>query len=782
MKRTIIYFSTLLAATTLSAETLTPTQALARVKGSSSIHKIASRAVVEATPMRVVALDSEPEMYLFTPAEGGLLLVSAESETPALIGYSDNYTAGEELPPALEGMMRIWASEIEAQRAGNVIYKENSRAEEDFAAIEPICSTRWNQDAPYNGKCPVLGGSRTYTGCVATAMAQVLKVYQYPEKCSGGTYSYYWNAGGENLSLNFDDVTLDWANMLNTYPSSATQAQKDAVATLMQALGYSSNMNYHTDGSGTAGIYMAVGLARNFDYDAASIEYANRASYSLSDWQRKVYNTLAEGYPVYYDGATMDAQPLGHAFVVDGYRSEGYFHLNWGWGGMSDGYFLLTALDPDAQGIGGAYPSAGFDAIQGAIFGLKKGNDASAKDIPLHISCSGGFNAGSSSAVLGKNATFSLTDYLINSGIEAVNPYLGVIFRNADGTEYKVRTTAQIGTLQIGYGYGVNSYSVTVPSGMADGKYTVLPAAYSGTSQKYYPILCNIGSGTQLNATVSNGTITFESPILPELSGTIESAPEKIYVNKAFSVSGSIEGLNAASYYGEIKGRLYRTDAATIRANIGSFMGSIDGNSSSPFQTSFILERDLTSGEYDLALTNENGKIISNRVRVEVVSAADDGKLTASDMKVLSTQKNNLQFEVTLTASEGNFSGPVYIQLHQKGNYNEYVARIESESIDIPLNAKKTITISGEFENGVVGMSYTPYVYYYHLGEWTEAAGRQRKSFTLQEPSAINEIEADRNDTGEEYFDLTGRRIASPTHGLYIRKSRTTSTTKLIIK
>ncbi len=743
-------------------------QALARVKGNSSIKKIASQAAVESTPARVIALDSEPEMYLFTPAEGGMLIVSAESETPALIGYTDNYTAGDELPPALEGMMRIWASEIEAQQSGNVIYQTSSRAEEDFAAIEPICKTRWNQDAPYNGKCPLLGGASTYTGCVATAMAQVLKVYQYPEKCSGGTYSYSWSSGGKNLSLNFDDVTLDWANMLNDYSSSATQTQKDAVATLMQALGYAANMNYHTDGSGAYDNHMAVALVRNFDYDAASIEYAHRSSYSLSEWQHKIYSTLADGYPVYYDGSTNDTQPMGHAFVVDGYRSEGYFHINWGWGGMSDGYFLLTALDPAAQGIGGAYPSAGFDANQGAIFGLKKGNVTSPNDIPIHLYSSGGFSAVSNSAVLGKTASFSFTNHLFNSSIEAVSPYLGVIFRNTDGTEYTTHATSELGMMDIGYGYILNPYSVPVPSDMTDGNYTVRPAAYSGKNQTYYNIPCNVGLGTQINATVSNGTITFEPATLPELAGTIESAPEKIYVNKAFTVSGNLEGLNTASYYGQIRGRLYRTGAATIRANIGKFISSIDGNSTCPFQTTFTLTKDLASGEYDLALANEKGKIISNRVKVNVVSAADDGALRASGMTCVKPYMNDLQFEVTLAASDGNFIGPVYLRLNERGNYKNHVKIIESEKIEIADGSKQTITITGTFGEGVEGKDYTAYIYYYRSGEWIEASGRQRKSFTLNAHSAINEIEADRNEINGEYFDLTGRRVASPSRGIYI--------------
>jgi len=119
--------------------------------------------------------------------------------------------------------------------------------------LPPICKTKWNQNAPYNNLCPTVGTTNCVTGCVATAVAQVLKTYEYPTQCSGGTYSYTWTANNsQTLSLNYDEVTLDWANMLDTYDASATDEQKNAVATLMKAVGYGVNMGYTTSESGAA--------------------------------------------------------------------------------------------------------------------------------------------------------------------------------------------------------------------------------------------------------------------------------------------------------------------------------------------------------------------------------------------------------------------------------------------------------------------------------------------------------------------------------------------------
>lgn len=781
MKKTIIYLTTILTAAGLNAETLSPAQALARVEGASSARKIASRAAAEASPARVIALDSEPQLYVFTPTDGGMLLVSAESETPALIGYTDNYRPGDEIPPALEGMMRCWAAEIEAQRSGNVLYSGSRRDAEDFEPIEPICKTKWDQGSPYNAKCPVLNGSRTYTGCVATAMSQILKVFEYPTKCSGGTYSYKWSSGNKTLSLNFDDVELDWANMLNSYTSSATQEQKDAVATLMQAVGYSANMEYTGVGSGAIGTSMFIGLIRNFDYDAATLQYCSRAWFTLSDWRKKVYDTLAEGHPVYYDGQTNDASPMGHAFVVDGYRADGYFHLNWGWSGMSDGYFLLTALDPDAQGIGGAYASAGYDAQQNAIFGMKPGNTMALIDTPLNFAISGGFKTSAKSTMLGSRTTFESTGFANYSATAAeVIPAIKLT-ADADGREYYISSGTNYGSLNVSYQFRSLSFSIPMPSDLPEGNYTITPAIYRNSDKQYFDVHCNIGQGAYVYATVTGSTISYSTPASPQLKVESLDIPEQIYSNVAFNVSGAISCTGGQSYYDNVSVRLYRTNSSGRVANLGSFILSVDNDSSSEFScTCTLSSASVTSGEYRIALIDASGNNISGYKDIEVIMPDDAGSLRASDLKCLNNWNEHLEFEVTLAASDGNYKGPVYIQLHKKGNYNKYEIIIESEPVEIENGQSETVTISGSFPEGINGQDYTAYVYYTHLGEWTEASGRQRLNFTMADQSLIDEISAEQA-ADIRLYDLSGRRVLTPRPGIYLR-SQGSQTTKVLIK
>ncbi|MCM1309767.1 MAG: C10 family peptidase [Bacteroides sp.] len=767
MKRTLIYLTTLLVAASLSAEILSPAQALARVQGGGSVRKLAGRVAAEAVPARVVALDAEPEIYVFTPAAGGLMLVSAESETPALIGYTDNYAPGSELPPALEAMMKNWAAEIAAQRAGKVVYGAESRAADDLAAIEPICKTHWDQDSPYNGKCPVLGGRRTYTGCVATAMAQVLKVHRYPAKCSGGTYSYKWQSGGKNLSLNFDDVVLDWDNMLDTYTSTATQTQKDAVATLMQAVGYAADMEYMAEASGASGFMMFRGLARNFGVDVSTLEYAQREWFTLAEWQKKIYDTLAEGYPVYYDGQTADEQPVGHAFVVDGYRSNGYFHLNWGWGGMSDGYFLLTALDPDAQGIGGAYPSAGFDAGQSAIFGIKPGSSTAVA--PPRFANYGGFAAANSTASVGEYATFTFIGSTYNMGLTSIDFVPAIIITDATGKEFFSSYSSSVGNFNVTSGFGGFDFPVVIPFGLPAGTYTIKPAVYFGG--KYYPIYCTVGTASTVTATVKGSNVTFDNGSAAKLEAESISVPETVYTNKPFVLSGEIAAVTTSSYYGSVTVNMYRPEKPAVCAKLGSFLLSVDGGSSTTFHASCVLENEIfTSGTYEVGFVDMFGQEIGGREEFELVSTRDTGELRASGLKCLDSWKENLEFSVDVTASGGSFKGTLYIMLMTQGNYDysKYELLLESEPIEVDNNKTATVKIAGAFPNGEVGKKYTAYVYYDNSGSWVEMSGRQRTNFTLSAESGIEKIVAD-GDADGIYYDLAGRRVAHPTRGLYLR-------------
>lgn len=312
-------------------------------------------------------------LYLFTPAAGkGFVLMAADDVAAPVLAYSDTETLNpDELPANARAWIENYSAQIAAAAAagGRVLM---AAAPADRVDVAPIMTSTWNQDAPYNNMCPMDGSSRSVTGCVATAIAQVLRAHRWPTT-GVGAESYSWR--GKTLSFNYGATTFAWDSMLDNYPqaNSGTSAQRDAVATLMYACGVAAHMGYSSSASGATEFTLAQSLIDHMRYDK-SLLLGWRDYYQLNEWTTALYDDLKAGRPVFYTGATVSRE--GHAFVLDGYRaSDGFFHLNWGWGGMADGYFAVTDLTPNVQGIGGG--SGGFVLQQTAFLGLKKAETGS---------------------------------------------------------------------------------------------------------------------------------------------------------------------------------------------------------------------------------------------------------------------------------------------------------------------------------------------------------------------------------------------------------------------
>ena len=208
-----------------------------------------------------------------------------------------------------------------------------------YAIIGPLCVTTWDQGSPYNNLCP----SGTPTGCVATAMSQVMKKWNYP---TTGTGSHtYTHATYGVQTANFGATTYQWANMINAYPGTATQ--NSAVATLMYHAGVSVNMDYAPAGSGAYTQAVPPALINNFNYQP-SCEVKSRATFALdAQWQTLIKDEIDAGRPVMLAGDNNGAAGSGHEWVCDGYNNQNWkFHMNWGWGGSSNAYFSLLLLNP----------------------------------------------------------------------------------------------------------------------------------------------------------------------------------------------------------------------------------------------------------------------------------------------------------------------------------------------------------------------------------------------------------------------------------------------------
>jgi len=250
------------------------------------------------------------------------------------------------------------------------------------SAVAPLISTKWDQSPYYNLLCPFdnTKAERTVTGCVATAMAQVMKFWNYPATGTG-FHSYNHSAYG-TLSANFGSTTYSWTEMPNQLTSSSTTAQKNAVATLMYNCGVSVDMDYGVSSTGGSSAYVissaSVGtyctehaLKTYFGYKS-TLQGIKKASYSNANWITLLKNELNASRPIVYAGFGDG----GHCFVCDGYDNNDYFHFNWGWAGQNDGYFALSALNPGSGGAGGG--SYEFTNGQQALIGIEPANNGTA--------------------------------------------------------------------------------------------------------------------------------------------------------------------------------------------------------------------------------------------------------------------------------------------------------------------------------------------------------------------------------------------------------------------
>lgn len=318
--------------------------------------------------------------YVFANGEDkGFTIVSGDDRMPEVVGYSAQGTYDpDHLPANYVGFMKAYQETVEAllkgdaQVSGGLAEARQWRAERaGTAAVAPLLGgIKWNQTEPYNNRCPLYDGTnRSVTGCVATAMAQVMMYYRYPKALKTTIKAYNTQTYGLQIPEISSGATYDWDNMLPDYSKSGyTSAQTDAVAKLMYHCGAAVEMNYGP--SSGANVTPAI-LATYFGYDADLMQDLTRTCFSLQQWMTLIDNELKAKRPILYSGKSSDG---GHEFVCDGSDGKGLYHINWGWGGYQDGYFDLTILQPQKGGAGSGSAVDGYNRKCSMIIGIAPDN------------------------------------------------------------------------------------------------------------------------------------------------------------------------------------------------------------------------------------------------------------------------------------------------------------------------------------------------------------------------------------------------------------------------
>ena len=349
--------------------------------------------IVSQTPSLTDAYPETSAYYIFNIGEAdGFVIVSGDDRTEAILGYAE--TGSFSMDKAPENM-KAWLKEYERQLAwlqstskGKRIHSPRKASK---ANIAPMTKSLWAQNKPYNLYC--YNEKRKWyavTGCVATAMAQIMYYHKWPQQTTAVIPAYTIKYNGLSiLSYTWEEQPItqfNWSSMQDTYNSandltisSATAAEK-AVAKLMRCCGQSVKMKYSNDQSSASSLDACSAFRNYFGYDEDT-RLIQRDDYSSEAWEELIYNELSNERPVLYSGQT--AGNTGHAFVVDGYK-DGMYSINWGWGGNCNGYFLLDMLDPKDEGQTGS-SSGAYNYGQDAIIGIQKPNGMDDVDKRLSI-------------------------------------------------------------------------------------------------------------------------------------------------------------------------------------------------------------------------------------------------------------------------------------------------------------------------------------------------------------------------------------------------------------
>ena len=282
--------------------------------------------------------------YIYNDAQNkGFVIVSGTTEMGEILAYSnENALDTTNLHPGLAQLLNSYKMAFKAINTNNAVETEAKKGAFFAKTVAPLLKTTWSQDAPYNA---LLGYN--YTGCVATTISQVLKYHEWPVQGMGNV-SYVNTSDNRTLSGNLNLSQYDWANMLPSYdaPVQATQAQRNAVAKLMKDVGLASGMQYHPGFAVATNQGAFDAFVKHFDYQATCVYQSTEGPSVFADLLRQ---ELVDGFPFYFYGATKDYKGA-HAWVVDGFDDKGFFHMNFGWNGQSNGYYSLSALNLSQSG------------------------------------------------------------------------------------------------------------------------------------------------------------------------------------------------------------------------------------------------------------------------------------------------------------------------------------------------------------------------------------------------------------------------------------------------
>ncbi len=568
---------------TLAVLTITATASEVTVK--KALRQARAFIPQEANNLQLVAQDKseQPAWYVFAPAEqkGGFVIIAGDDRVSQVLGYADEGSFDpDNIPENMQWWLRGCTEQIQLLREGKA---NASRAQEARQVVEPLLTTKWGQDGPYNLKTPTIGGSHAPTGCMPTALAQIL--YYWKSAAGSKAIDAYTTSTNKINMPSLPATTFDYSIMQDEYDRDDTGTGAQEVAKLMLYCGQAFQVDYEKLESGASG--GSDVFVNNFYFDIHGRDLRH-ISESQSEWDEAIYQEIANGRPVFMSALSYQT---GHGFVVDGYDGKGLYHVNWGWYGRNNGFYLLDVARPGDEGDI-VIKGEGYSIGQVAGIGLQPASDAiSHDDMALSVS----------SLELDAN-TYSRSSAESNFTVNAtaqINNYYGstLSFDNTAGvydTNGQLVATGSVRTiadLQNMYG-GEYTRTVKFGAGMADGTYILKMVSRLNGQESWNEDLGSYRHYAEL--TISGNTMTANvvtNPFNRSLKINNMEVVGNAWAGKAVTLKFNVT--NTGTYY-----------VNNIYAHINYSLQSAIGLALQPGETGdFYLEfTPASSGNYNIML------------------------------------------------------------------------------------------------------------------------------------------------------------------------------------
>ncbi len=795
MKKTLILLISL-AATAMGTWADNIPEDEARKIAEAFLGKVAmARTGVGAESRSLELVHTAKTYYAFNRGnkDGFVIVANDDMVTTPVLGYADN---GEFRTEGMPANMRWWLSVYEKEITSLQARKFQAapritRAAEKLENIEPLIQTKWDQGAPYNDLSPTYKGQKCFTGCVATAMAQVIYHHRWPNR-GRGSNTYAWSYKGEfqrNLSSNFSSHVYDYDAMALNYNDgkSHSETETKAVAQLMYDAGVSVDMEYGPDASGAQDAKASIALYKYFNYDR-SVLRALRDLYGTREWEQMLHADLAANQPIFYTGGNKD---VAHAFVIDGYQ-DGYFHVNWGWSGVSDGYFLITVLDPSQQGIGGG--AEGYNSYQTATLNVKRPQTGSTFSVLFYSDADFSVEKVGDQGNYSQNATAKFTSPIWNGTITAQSASMGirVVSENEKDTTYIKWPYTNVSIEPL---HGYVEYEVSLTSfPRTEGKYIVTPAVCTSNG-KWHNVKTYVGRRQHIVATVENKRIQFTYPedYTTENLVTNVSFSGKAFAGKTKTITVSLENTGEREYYSSLQLHILK-EGATESVDYKLFNPQLYAKEKKEYTINLTMP--ATTGKYELLVTTTDGTQLCERTSITVNRAP-----TTSAPPTLNTQlevenadevsPDNINLYATLTCKKGyfeNYIGSAVLNENltfvDNTIYYTYTSICEGEVRRMPLPTGFSASLKE-------GKTYYATAFYYTGSEWKPLnylGERGLVKFHVVATTGIVTIGTESTPTEEDIlvYNVSGTLVlkqqggetvdlSSLPHGIYIIKQGKTS-------